>query len=151
MPNTPSSGLPHPLSYDTSVEGIVTDNVTGLIWQKEPASFSVTQKDAANVCKALNLGGHTDWRLPSRLELVSLLAIERESGVDSTAFPASPLDTEAFPGPEEVTSGWTWSSSLFPSMGDEPVWALATRFGDGFTWDERLPGGWLSRCARQDP
>lgn len=271
MPNTLDSGLPHPLSYDTSVDGIVTDNITGLIWQAEPAPFTVQLKDAANVCKALNLGGNGDWRLPSRLELVSLMALERESGVDSTAFPATPpttpywsssrvadqditfwvvagiavfqasesveeafsvrcvrsvprplpatphyvvqadvvrdtwtglwwerntpalwrefdlaaaycddltlggysdwyfpsikemltivdehrtspaLDTYAFPGPNEVTSGWTWSSSRFPIAGDEPRWALATRFGDGLTWHERLPGGWLSRCARQDP
>src|SRR5436190_8651121 len=34
MPNPPSAGLPNPASYDTSRDGIVTDKVTGLIWQR---------------------------------------------------------------------------------------------------------------------
>ena len=40
MPNPPTSGLPHPQSYDTSVPGTVLDRVTRLIWQREATVLS---------------------------------------------------------------------------------------------------------------
>src|SRR5215471_9261180 len=41
MPNPPSTGLPNPASYDTSVSGVVHDRVTGLDWQSvvDPSSL----------------------------------------------------------------------------------------------------------------
>ena len=41
MPNPPSTRLPNPASLDTSAPGIVTDRVTGLVWQRAPDRKSV--------------------------------------------------------------------------------------------------------------
>ncbi|MDD2337830.1 MAG: DUF1566 domain-containing protein [Geobacteraceae bacterium] len=67
-------------------DGTVTDDKTGLMWQKQDdgnmynwyqASGSYDAADnptSQNVCGRLNLGGHSDWRLPSKRELVTILA-----------------------------------------------------------------------------
>src|SRR5690606_34797912 len=78
MPHPVESGLPHPASYDTSQPDVVVDNVTGLMWQREP-SESQPYEDAASYCGDLATGGFCDWRLPTRIELVSLVDFTREN------------------------------------------------------------------------
>ncbi len=67
-------------SYTDNGDGTVTDNVTGLIWQKD---FSLMGYDEAmEAAKSLNLGGRTDWRLPSIKEAYSLIMF---NGVDASS------------------------------------------------------------------
>ena len=58
-------------------DGTVTDERTGLMWEQGLCPRRYTWADATKVRIAeLNvaaLGGHTDWRLPTRAELVSLV------------------------------------------------------------------------------
>jgi len=59
-------------SYTDNGDGTITDNMTGLMWQKvmgEKMSF----EEAFQKAKALKLGGHHDWRVPSIKELYSLI------------------------------------------------------------------------------
>lgn len=49
------------------------DEVTGLVWQLAPPAQDLTQAEASSYCDELELAGQTDWRLPTRLEYVSLL------------------------------------------------------------------------------
>ncbi len=49
----------------------VTDNGTGLMWQKETAGMG-TWDDAMRYVSELPLGGHSGWRLPSIDELANL-------------------------------------------------------------------------------
>jgi Protein of unknown function (DUF1566) len=92
MPNPPSTGLPNPASYDTSVAGVVCDEVTGLLWQREVDSVAIyTRSEASAHCDELELAGYDDWRLPTRIELVSLLDPGVQPTIDSTAFPNTPL------------------------------------------------------------
>jgi hypothetical protein len=52
----------------------VRDNNTGLVWQKSPASTSVVHNVAAENCiDKTVVGGQKGWRLPSAVELASLL------------------------------------------------------------------------------
>ncbi len=51
--------------------GTVTDNSTGLMWQKETAR-PATWDTAWSYASSLSLGGHSDWRLPSKYELLGL-------------------------------------------------------------------------------
>ncbi|HTQ08283.1 MAG TPA: DUF1566 domain-containing protein [Polyangiaceae bacterium] len=101
MPNTPSGlawpgvssePLPTPQHYDaTTAPGIVIDTVTGLMWQAalDPRSFTWT--DARAYCPTLSLGGHHDWRLPTRIELVSIVDFARSGpAIDPSVFPATP-------------------------------------------------------------
>jgi len=75
----------------SSTKEVVTDNVTGLMWQdneevitiKKPyitqtnynaGNYSDTSGDtAATYCKNLTLGGYSDWRMPTIEEMVSLV------------------------------------------------------------------------------
>ena len=72
-----SRNVPH---YTDNGEGTITDNVTGLIWQK---SFSVmTYDEAVQEVKAFSLAGKQDWRLPGIKELYSLALF---NGVDASS------------------------------------------------------------------
>jgi Protein of unknown function (DUF1566) len=96
MPNDPASGLPRPQSYDTSVEGIAVDKVTGLTWQRDPYVISTTEYppydeilgSAATYCAGLTLGGFSDWRVPSRIELVSLVEFSSSPPSNAAVFPS---------------------------------------------------------------
>lgn len=59
-------------SYTDNTNGTVSDNVTGLMWQKTPDFRHYQYDDAINYCDNLNAGGYNDWRLPSIKELYSI-------------------------------------------------------------------------------
>ena len=88
MPNPASSGLPNPASYADQGE-VVHDNITCLDWQKAPPDQTYTFDDAVAYCDALALGGHDDWRLPTRIELTSIVDFTKSPAIDRTAFPAA--------------------------------------------------------------
>ncbi|HRI72488.1 MAG TPA: DUF1566 domain-containing protein, partial [Polyangium sp.] len=107
MPNPVSTGLPNPASY-TNLIGSVLDNVTGLVWE-QPAlgcSAGCSQAAAATYCDNLTLGGFSDWRLPTRIELVSI--------VDDTQH-FSALDPNAFPG---ASNGYYKTSTPVVGLND---------------------------------
>lgn len=56
-------------------DGTVTDETTGLMWQKgmKSAYMDTDLADAAPYCETLDLGGYDDWRLPSVEEFRSLI------------------------------------------------------------------------------
>lgn len=67
-------------SYTDNGDGTITDNVTGLTWQK---SFEVLSfAEATERVKTFSLGGYTDWRLPTIKEAYSLIMY---SGVDASS------------------------------------------------------------------
>jgi len=59
-------------SFTDNGDGSITDNVTGLIWQKTPSDehYSITQ--ALDYCDKLEIGDNSDWRLPSLEELYTI-------------------------------------------------------------------------------
>jgi hypothetical protein len=89
MPN-PGTSLPNPASYTTS-DGHVVDNVTGLWWQGVAGcAAGCTQVDAAAYCEGLTLDGSSDWRLPTRIELVSIVDYTKHNAaIDPTYFPGT--------------------------------------------------------------
>lgn len=75
--------------FTTSSDGtIVTDNRTGLMWQKEYATGK-TWLQALKYCEDLTYAGYTDWRLPNKNELASLVNYEK-SGSPYSYFPDMP-------------------------------------------------------------
>ena len=52
--------------------GTITDNHTGLVWQKIQPSSTMTWEEALSYSRSLTLGGKSDWRLPNVRELQSL-------------------------------------------------------------------------------
>ena len=94
-----------PTSYGEQVPGIVTDRVTGLSWQKTGAS-SATFAQASAACAALDAKGGKAFRLPARIELVSLLTFGRGiiPAINQSAFPGTPASPH-------------WTSSALESGG----------------------------------
>jgi hypothetical protein len=93
MPNPASAGLPNSAMYDTRVAGLVTDKVTGLMWQQNVPIGTYTQAQADAYCGATfkGFGGFSDWRLPTTLELVSIVDFTTASPATNAAvFPDSP-------------------------------------------------------------
>jgi hypothetical protein len=93
MPNSQvdvTAGSPNLESYTVNGDGTVKDNVTGLVWQQAASTALFTQAGALAYCAALSLGGHTDWRAPTYVELVSIVDYGRPSpNIDPTAFPGA--------------------------------------------------------------
>jgi hypothetical protein len=55
-------------SYTDNGNGTITDNITGLMWQKGDGG-EMTFENAAIYCTNMTLGGYSDWRLPKGFEL----------------------------------------------------------------------------------
>jgi len=53
--------------------GTVIDQATGLIWQKKPDGGELNWEDAKSYCRNLQLGGYSDWELPSKEVLEDML------------------------------------------------------------------------------
>ncbi len=58
-------------------DGTVTDTGSGLMWQKATAPGTYNWQEALSYCENLSLTGHSDWRLPNRNELHSLVDYSR--------------------------------------------------------------------------
>ena len=78
----------------------VTDNLTGLMWVRSPGFTGATWANALTYANGLDLCGFTDWRLPNRAELDSLL----NYGVANIA---AELNASGF----SNIAGWYWSST----------------------------------------
>jgi hypothetical protein len=94
MPNPASSGLPNPASTSDLGNGAVLDNVTCLVWEKTPDATEGYWQDNSDHCASLatsNYAGYDDWRLPTRVEMASIVDFARTNdAIDTTAFPKEP-------------------------------------------------------------
>ena len=63
--------LINPPSFMDNNNGTITDNFTGLMWQKTDGGEMIFE-NAVNYCATLNLGGKNDWRLPTSHELFDI-------------------------------------------------------------------------------
>ncbi len=92
----------------------VTDNNTGLIWQRnipttyygctggDPTGSTCTWQEAINYCENLTLAGSSNWRLPNIEELETLIDYGRENQtINPIIFPYT------------LQSWWLWSSSFY--------------------------------------
>jgi hypothetical protein len=125
MPNPASAGLPNPAKYSVdAAKGVVIDTVTGLMWQEPAPRDLYSWAEAMCYCASLGsstgagsgsvgYAGYADWRLPTRIELVSLVDYTVTSG-------GAMVNAAAFPSTASAPGGTYWTSSL--------------RAGGGFAW-----------------
>jgi len=128
---------------------VVFDNVTGLIWQgcvygrtgDSCSGGSSTQANWSNHlanCDALDWGGYSDWRLPDRYELQSIVDYGKASGA---------IDTGVFP---NTAFNHTWTSTTcapsFASTSAGTVWFL-----NGYLTFSHKQSLHRARCVRSGP
>ena len=114
----------------------MTDHVTGLMWQQTVPSTTYTQSDAVAFCPTLSLGGHSDWRLPTEIELVSLIDDAATPTINATAFPGAP-------------AARLWSSTLLVNNLSSYGWYVDFSIGDVASADVANFGPmYAARCTR---
>ena len=113
---------------------IVTDHSTGLMWQDDRGAKDRTYEwsDAIKYCNNLSLGGYSDWRLPNKNEL--------ESIVDYTKY--KPAIDSAF---RNVNSSLYWSSTTF-AVSVNGAWGVGF-VGGGDDGDDKSDV-YYARCVR---
>jgi hypothetical protein len=102
-PNTTSVAESTPTSaFMDNLNGTVTHNLTGLMWKQcaeglsgaSCATGSATTFTWANAlvqAKNANFASHTDWRLPNKKELESIVeSCGQNPAINQTLFPATP-------------------------------------------------------------
>ncbi|MFR9523766.1 MAG: DUF1566 domain-containing protein [Rikenellaceae bacterium] len=65
------------MSFTDNGDGTVSDQNTGLTWQQTPPTEGMTWAQAKEYCENLELGGYTDWRMPTLKELFSISNFEQ--------------------------------------------------------------------------
>jgi hypothetical protein len=133
MPNPVKSGLPNPASYTVADGGnLVVDEVTGLNWQRNVDSRFYTWDEAKQACACLLIDGMGGFRLPSRIELVSLADWTSVPSIDAIAFPNT--------APESF-----WTSSALVST---PGLSWLVSFDAGFSTYSDVVYPYRARCVR---
>lgn len=128
--NVAGSGLPNEVGYEAG-EGVVTDRVTGLVWEAVASPERMGWEEAKARCAALELGGRDDFRLPGRIELVTILD-----------FAEVPVAASVF---RDVVADYHFSSS--PASFVEGS-AYSVYFGAGETTiASASPGRAVARCV----
>jgi hypothetical protein len=95
-------------------DGTVTDNLTGLMWTKDAnMAGAMSWSDAISYCNNLNYAGYSDWRLPNRKELRSLL--------DYGPYNVGPPEDAPF---TNVQSAYYWSSTTY-AYNTDYAWSVA--------------------------
>ena len=123
-------------SYTDHGDGTITDNVTGLMWQKDMGK-KITFAEASATADTLRLGGYNDWRVPTIKELYSLIlftgqvkgAQSIQKFIDESYFIQPLGDLSA--GEREIDAQ-TWSSTRYVGktmMNNETVFGV--NFIDG--------------------
>lgn len=104
-------------NFTENNDGTVTDRVTGLTWQKTDGG-EMTWEQAQAYARSCQLAGHSDWRLPTSIELFSIMNHGKHG-------PA--MDTGFFP---KTDARYWWSDAVSV---DDPskVWVVNSGGGIG--------------------
>jgi len=127
-------GTAHSYTRDNAY-GIVTDNVTGLMWQDDSAVTSNSQNwtNAGSYCSGLTLGIYDDWRLPTIEELVFIT----DKGKATRAI----NDTFVYVN----TSSRYWSATTYASS-TSYAWVVLFNYGSDFNYGKSVSN--YVRCVR---
>ena len=120
------------LSRDS--QGIVTDISTKLQWQDNISSVKKKWSEAIIYCENISLGGHYDWRLPNRNELISIIDYSKYR----PAIKESVFQNNAF--------GNHWSSSSYANNSVYASWYVD--FYNGYTDYKYSNYIYYVRCVR---
>lgn len=125
--------LPDPSTMTTSYvveQDVVRDQISGLVWERATTPTKRTWTEAVVYCETLVLAGRDDYRLPTRVELVSIL--------DPTRTPST---ATAF----GTWSDYYWTASR-PAFLDDYAYSIYFGLGEVVTASVATPGAY-ARCV----
>lgn len=129
---------PSPANADYSVTAeAVHDDRTNLDWERVTSLTPSSWEDARARCEALAGGGHDDWRLPTRIELLTLV----DYGAVAPSFNAVVFAPAA-------EGGVFWSATPDARTPEAAAWTVA--FGVGESASLGRTESARSRCVRGD-
>ena len=117
----------------TSIGGVAKDDVSNLEWQDDNVmTESYVWQAAIDYCDGLDLGDKTDWRLPNKNELISIVDYAKSTDVFLDGF-------------AKVSFGAFWSSTT-SAGNDDDAWYVY--FGDGSVGYDNKGSDNSVRCVR---
>ena len=114
-----------PPSYSDNGDGTITDNVTGLMWQKADSGRGMDWEMALKYAENMTLGEHEDWRLPSAKELQSIVDYSRSPQTSDSAA-IDPVKPRRSKTQREISSIPIIGQARRISMGAIPTTQLST-------------------------
>jgi hypothetical protein len=144
------SYLVNRMSFTDNGNGTVTDNITGLMWQQQDDGathnwYQATgtfdgdyNSDTKNVCAELTTGGYSDWRLPTKKELITI--VDYSKTYPTPSIDAVFLQTQTQP-------YWTSTEhSQYSAAG----WQISFYNGDAAAQWKHVSTSMYIRCVRGD-
>jgi len=128
------------------------DEVTGLCWQHPRASGGYSLGEATYYCDGINLGGHPDWYLPSRDDLIAILG-----GCDSSVLGGDSGQCNSCAESETCsilfgTDEVRYWSSTYSHAGDDCSYYWTAFFSTGYIVDDESYNDANNiRCVRLGP
>jgi len=136
-------------------DGTISDNATGLMWDKSGSDYGMNWEDAltfANQKNAENFLGYNDWRLPNAKELHSIVNYDRSPSYTNSAAISSIFDIATITdekGEENYPFYWTSTTHY---DGPNPNKAVYISFGEALG---NMNGNWIdvhgAGAQRSDP
>jgi hypothetical protein len=109
----------------------ITDQLSGLVWIKSSKNLQYTWQDAISYCNELVFANQTDWRLPGKFEL--------ESIIDYGKF--LPANNQIF----DCEESFYWSSTIHTG---NPEYAWSVFCNDGADHWVHKSNKYYVRCVR---
>ena len=133
-PTTPlAKDVPSQSDYTIGIDTVI-DNITGLEWQRQDDDTTRDFDEAWDYCAGLTLDSHSDWRLPSVKELLSIVDYGQSS--------APRILTAVFTNTN--IAPYSTASTLANSSGD--MWYVS--FGNGRVFITDTTNDLYVRCVR---
>lgn len=130
------------MSYSVNSDGTILDKNTNLTWQNRWLDNNGNQinfikskwQSACDYCDSLELGGYSDWRLPTKHELFSVVDLSKSNPAINTSFANT-----------KNTYYWSETSN---SYNTNNAWYV--NFSDGYVGEQSKNNGLYVRCVRSD-
>ncbi|MDP4579210.1 MAG: DUF1566 domain-containing protein [Saprospiraceae bacterium] len=99
----------------------MTDTITGLMWQQVDGG-EMTFDKANTYANDLVLGGFSDWRMPTVLELHSILHLDKNNPALNTTYFTSPTAQYWWSGQKQVNDATkAWCANAGGGIGNHPI------------------------------
>jgi hypothetical protein len=109
-----------PPFFTKNGNGTITDTITGLMWQQTDGG-EMSIENAIIYCNNLDLGGHTDWRLPNAHEAFSILNHQNSNpALDATVFNLSLAEYWWTSDRQANDSNKVWATNSGGGIGNHP-------------------------------